>query len=33
MLIFETRLAEIETELIDQRKEIEAKLKTKVIND
>ena len=34
LLIFETRLAKVETKLIDQRKEIEAKLKTKAtIND
>ena len=34
MTIFETKLAEMETKLIDQRKEIEDKLKTKAtIND
>ena len=34
LLFFETRLAKVETKLIDQRKEIEAKLKTKAtIND
>ena len=34
MLIFETRLAKVETKLIDQQKEIDAKSKTKVtIND